>query len=100
LTSGSRQRVGEHYQAAASVFVRKSAPNDLLPLEGFAKLHKLTASEVRVVDAVLKASGIVAVADLLGISTATVKSHLNHIYRKSGARNQGDLIKAVTGVGR
>jgi DNA-binding NarL/FixJ family response regulator len=79
----------------AAVFVRKAAANAPPPLESFAKLYKLTAGEVRVLDAVLKVSGVKAIADLLGLSQATVKTHLNRILQKTPAKNQGELVKLV-----
>ena len=100
LTSGGRQQIGSEYRAVAAVFIRKNAPNELSPLEGFAKLYSLTASEIRVAEAVLRLSGNEIIAEALGISVATVRTHLNHIYRKSGAKNQSELIKLMAGLGQ
>jgi hypothetical protein len=52
----------------AAVFIRKTVSDALSPLEGLAKLYRLSASEVRVFDAVLKPNGVKAIADLLGLS--------------------------------
>jgi len=98
LTSGRRQQAGNNYAAVAAVFIRKIAPNALSPLEGVAKLYKLTASEVRVFDAVLKANGIKAIAELLGLSQATVKTHLQSLFRKTNTSRQSGLIKLVAGI--
>jgi DNA-binding CsgD family transcriptional regulator len=95
LTSGRRSETGQAHAAVAAVFVRKTTPNAPPPLEAFAKLYALTASEVRVLDAVLKVTGIRAIADLLGLSQATVKTHLNRIFHKTPAKNQSELIKLV-----
>lgn len=99
LTSGRRQHAGHTYHAVAAVFIRQNAPNELSPLEGFSKLYGLTASEIRVAEAVLRFSGNEAIAEALGISRPTVRTHLNHIYRKTGANNQSDLVKLVAGLG-
>jgi DNA-binding NarL/FixJ family response regulator len=95
LTSGRRRQAGLAHAAVAAVFVRRTAPNAPLPLEALAKLYKLTASEVRVLDAVLKVTGVKAIAEMLGISQATVKTHLNSIFRKTPAKNQNGLIKLI-----
>jgi DNA-binding CsgD family transcriptional regulator len=95
LTSGKRREAGHAHAAVAAVFVRKTAPNAPPPLEAVARLYSLTASEVRVLDAVLKVNGIKAIADLLGLSQATVKTHLNRIFHKTPAGNQSELIKLV-----
>jgi DNA-binding CsgD family transcriptional regulator len=98
LTSGRRRQAGDNYAAVAAVFIRKTAPNALSPLEGIAKLYKLTASEVRVFDAVLKVSGVRAIAELLGLSQATVKTHLQNLFRKTKTKRQSELIKLVAGT--
>lgn len=97
LTSGDRQRTGALYSAVAAVFVRKTSPASPLPLETLAKHHKLTASEVRVLDAVMKVSGVRALADLLGLTQATVKTHLHNVFRKTGTSRQSELVKLVAG---
>ena len=84
LTAGNRLRTGEMYSAIAAVFVRKSPLENATPLETLAKLYKLTASEIRVVDAMLKVSTVKAMEEMLGISQATVKTHLQNVFRKSG----------------
>jgi DNA-binding CsgD family transcriptional regulator/PAS domain-containing protein len=97
LTSGDRQRAGALHSAVAAVFVRKASPASPPPLEMLAKLYNLTASEVRVLDAVMKVGGIRALADLLGISQATVKTHLHNLFRKTGTNRQSELVKLIAG---
>ncbi|KAA0076336.1 helix-turn-helix transcriptional regulator [Tardiphaga sp. P9-11] len=98
LTSGDRQRTGSLYSAVAAVFARKTSPASPLPLEALANLYKLTASEVRVLDAVMKVSGVHALAELLGLSQATVKTHLHNLFRKTGTSRQSELVKLIAGV--
>jgi Bacterial regulatory proteins, luxR family len=98
LTSSRRQQIGNSYSAIAAVFIRKNVPNELSPLEGIAKLYKLRSSEVRVLDAVLKVSGVKAIAELLGLSQATVKTHLRQLFRKTKTGRQTDLVKLVAGL--
>jgi DNA-binding NarL/FixJ family response regulator len=100
LIDGARQQAGDAHHAIAAVFVRSSLAMDPTPLEALATLYALTASEIRVAEAVLRVSGNDAIADALGIAPSTVRTHLNHIYRKSGANNQSDLIKLIAGMGR
>jgi DNA-binding CsgD family transcriptional regulator len=98
LTTGNRQKTGAMYSAVAAVFVRKSALENTPPLEKLAKLYKLTASEIRVLDAVLKVSSVKAMAEMLGISQSTVKTHLHNVFRKSGTNRQSDLVKLIAGM--
>jgi DNA-binding CsgD family transcriptional regulator len=73
-------------------------PDSPPPLETIAKRYNLTASEIRVLDAVLKVSSVKAMAEMLGISQATVKSHLHNVFRKTGASRQSDLVKLLAGL--
>ncbi len=98
LTSGRRQQAGEAAHAVAAVFIRNSAPNTPPPLEAIAKLYRLTASEIRILDAVLRVNGVKAMADALGLSQATVKTHLQNVFRKTGTKRQSDLVKLVAGI--
>jgi DNA-binding CsgD family transcriptional regulator len=67
-------------------------------LETLAKLYKLTASEVRVVDAVMKVGSIKAMAEMLGLSHATVKTHLQNVLHKTGINRQSDLVELIAGI--
>jgi DNA-binding CsgD family transcriptional regulator len=98
LTSGRRQQAGQANHAVAAIFIRKTAPNVPPPLEAIARLYKLTASEIRVLEAVLKVNGVKTMADTLGLSQATVKTHLQNVFRKTGTRRQSDLVKLVAGI--
>jgi DNA-binding CsgD family transcriptional regulator/PAS domain-containing protein len=95
LTSGVRQRIGTVHTAVAAMFVRKASLDAPSSLETLARLYKLTVSELRVLQAVVEVGGVPAVAEALGISVATVKTHLNHVFEKTGAIRQADLVKLV-----
>jgi len=97
LTSGARRQAGITYAATAAVFVNKAALDLPSPMETVAKLYKLTPSELRVLLAVVEIGGLPAVADVLGISTETVKTHLQHVYAKTGTNRQADLVKLIAG---
>jgi DNA-binding CsgD family transcriptional regulator len=80
------------------VFIRRNLPSELSPLEAIARLYALTATEVRVFDAVLKTNGVKAIAKLLGLSQATVKTHLHNLFRKTKTKRQSDLVKLIAGL--
>ena len=98
LTSGKRKQTGIAHAAVAAVFIRKTAPDAPPPLESIAKLYKLTASEIRVLDALLKVDGVKAMAEMLGVSQATVRTHLHNVFQKTGTRRQSELVKLVAGI--
>src|SRR5207248_5003262 len=97
LTSGARRRAGVSYRAVAALFVNKAALDRPSPPEAIAKAHKLTPMELRVLLAVVEVGGVPEVAEALGIAETTVKTHLGHLYEKTGAGRQADLVKLVAG---
>jgi DNA-binding CsgD family transcriptional regulator len=96
LTSGARRKAGVCYCAVATVFVHKAAL-DLSPPEGIVKEFKLTPAELRVLFAIIEIGGVPEVAEVLGISEATTRTHLKHLFEKTGTSRQAELIKLVAG---
>ena len=97
LTSGARRRAGTSYQAVAALFVHKAALDRPSPPEAIAKAYRLTPMELRVLLAVVEVGGVPEVAEALGIAETTVKTHLGHVYEKTGAGRQADLVKLIAG---
>lgn len=97
LTSGIRRRAGATYPAVAAMFVHKARLESPTPLEAIAKTYRLTPSELRVLLGVVEVGGVPEVAEALGVAAETVRSHLAHLYEKTGARRQADLVKLVAG---
>ena len=98
LTSGARLAAGLSHAAVAAVFIRKASIDLPLPIEAVAREHHLTDAEIRVVYSLMEANGIPAMAAMLGVSDDTVKTHLKHIFEKTGAHNQVDLVKLVASL--
>jgi DNA-binding CsgD family transcriptional regulator len=97
LTSGARRKAGRSYAAAAAVFMRKAALDLPSPLATLADAYRLTAAELRVLVAIVEIGGVPEVAPVLGISETTVKTHLQHVFEKTGVSRQADLVKLVAG---
>jgi DNA-binding CsgD family transcriptional regulator len=95
LTAGMRRRAGTSYAAVAAVFVRKATLDVPSQLETVAKRHRLTPSELRVLLAIVEIGGVPEVANALGISETTVKTHLRHLFEKTNTTRQADLVKLV-----
>ena len=62
-----------------------------------AKSFRLTPTELRVLLAIVQVGGVPEVAEALGIAETTVKTHLGHIYEKTGTSRQAGLVKLVAG---
>lgn len=97
LTSGNRRRAQVAYSAVAAVFVRKAALQAPHPLEVIATTYRLTPAELRVLMMIVEIGGVPEVAEALGISVPTVKTHLQHIFAKTNTSRQADLVKIVAG---
>jgi DNA-binding CsgD family transcriptional regulator len=95
LTSGARQQAGIENSAVAAVFVHQASLETPSALETMSKLYRLTPAELRVLAAVSEVGGISAVAEVVGIAEATVKTHLQRLFAKTGTSRQTDLIKLV-----
>jgi DNA-binding CsgD family transcriptional regulator len=95
LTSGARRQAGVTYAATAAVFVRKAALDLPPPIETLAKVYHLTPAELRVLFAIVEIGGVPEVAPVLGLSEPTVRSHLQHLFEKTGTDRQADLVKLV-----
>jgi DNA-binding CsgD family transcriptional regulator len=80
------------FSAVAAIFVQDPAVLPVLPGDAFGKLYGLTGGELRV--ALKVASGLAPqeAAETLGIGLETVKTHLQHIFQKTGTARQAELV--------
>jgi len=97
LTAGARRRAGIGYRAVAAVFVQKVSLDMPSPQDVIAKFYKLTPTERRVLFAIVEIGGVPEVAEAMGISTSTVKTHLRRLFAKTGTDRQAELVKLVAG---
>jgi DNA-binding CsgD family transcriptional regulator len=95
LTAGTRRRVGNMYSAVAAVFVRRAALDMRLSLQALADTFELTPAEMRVLATITEVGGVHDTARVLGVAETTIKTHLKHIFEKTGTKRQTDLIKLV-----
>ena len=97
LTSGARRSAGKSYASVAALFVHKAALGTPSPPEIIAKTFKLTPSELRVLLGIVEVGGVPETAEALGVAEATIKTHLRHLFAKTGTRRQAELVKLVVG---
>ncbi|CAJ1500619.1 helix-turn-helix transcriptional regulator [[Mycobacterium] kokjensenii] len=59
------------------------------------RLYGLTKSEAQVAVMVLRGEGLTPIAEELTVSLTTVKTHLQHIYAKTGTHRQAELVRLL-----
>jgi DNA-binding CsgD family transcriptional regulator len=97
LATCARRHAGTRCAAVAAVLVHKAALAFSHPPDAIAGLYGLTPGETRVLLAIVEEGGVRETAQALGISEATVKTHLHRVLGKTGATRQADLVKLVAG---
>jgi DNA-binding CsgD family transcriptional regulator len=95
LTSGTRRQAGHRYAAVAAVFLQEAVVGGNTPFETITQHFKLTTAEMRVLFAIVQVGGVPDAAPVLGVSETTVKTHLQHVFEKTGTNRQADLVKLV-----
>ena len=58
-------------------------------------LYGLTPTEAAVTLAIVDGAGVASVADRFKLSSATVRTHLHHIFAKTGTQRQAELVRLV-----
>ena len=97
LTSGARRRAGVVSTAAAALFVRKASLAVPSASRAIGSAFKLTPTELRVLMAIVEVGGVPEVASAFGIADTTVRTHVTHLFEKTGTSRQADLVKLVAG---
>jgi DNA-binding CsgD family transcriptional regulator len=92
LGHGERASVGSDFASTAAIFVQDPIVVPPFPGEAFAKLYDLTGSELRVLLAMAPGLSVKESAEMLGISETTAKTHLQHIFAKTGTSKQTELM--------
>jgi DNA-binding CsgD family transcriptional regulator len=77
----------------AAIFVQEPMAMPFSGGEAFAELYGLTRSELRVLLAMAPGLSVREAADTLGISEATAKTHLQHIYSKTNTSKRAELMQ-------
>ncbi|MDE2261397.1 MAG: hypothetical protein KGL45_02620 [Gammaproteobacteria bacterium] len=95
LSAGAQRQVLTPSAAAAAIIVSQQTWDLPQRLQSAAKLYALTPAESRVVSVLLAGCRIGSAAKALGITEATVKTHLQHVFDKTGTRRQVDLAQRI-----
>jgi DNA-binding CsgD family transcriptional regulator len=95
LERGRRQSIIAPFAASVAVFMQSPAEVPLMPGEAFAKLYQLTGGELRVLLVLARGVSAKEAADMLGIGEATVRTHLQRMFSKTGTSRQADLLRLL-----
>lgn len=83
-------------RAVAAIFASDPAPTAIVEDSHLIRRHGLTASEARVALALARGLAGKQVCRALDISYNTLKTHLKHIYSKTGTKHQSDLVRLLS----
>lgn len=79
-------------RAVAAVFVANAAAPPAMPADALSLMYELTPAETRVFELVVSGRSRDEIGYELGITLATVKTHLARVFEKTGCRRQADLV--------
>ncbi len=94
LPSGMGGRAQDS-EASTLLVLGKRLVCERLPLEGFARLMRLTSAETRVLELLCAGVRPTAIASIKGVGVATVRTQIGSIRSKTGAGSIGELVRQV-----
>lgn len=81
--------------ASAAMFVQEPVKSGPRAATMVADVYGLTHSELRVLEKLSPSGSIKSLAADLGVSENTIKTHLQHIFQKTGTSNRSELIELL-----
>jgi DNA-binding CsgD family transcriptional regulator len=82
-------------QATAAVFIAPAGTPLPVDLGTVARMFALTPAETRQLDQLMAGATLAEAATALGVSKATVRTHREHIFAKTGVSRRSDLVALV-----
>jgi DNA-binding CsgD family transcriptional regulator/PAS domain-containing protein len=77
---------------AAVLFVTDPDRDGRASTEALRRRFRLTRAEAAFLGEIVKGDGLRAAADRLGVSLATARTHLRHVFEKTGTQRQAELV--------
>jgi DNA-binding CsgD family transcriptional regulator len=87
-------------RAVAAIFVATSQEPAPLPHEIFVSLYDLTPTEAKLLNIIGQGKSTEAAGKDLGVSSNTIKTHLKHIFAKTGTNRQAELVALTMSLSR
>lgn len=95
LMRGGRGWIGGPQRAVAAMFIQSVGDLRPLPGEVLVKLYGLTHAETRLIGLLAQDLTLQEAAAALGTAITTARTHLRHIFQKTGTSRQSQLMKLV-----
>jgi len=80
---------------AAAVLIQDASQMPQFEGEALARLYALTPAELRITLEIARGQSLQDIAEILGITINTAKTHLKHIFAKTGVTRQGELVRLI-----
>lgn len=96
LDAGLRFEFAAPIACKVAIFLRDLGDVSPFPGELFVRQYGITPAECRVFALLTQGMVLQEVAETLGISLPTAKTHLQSIFAKTGTQRQADLVKLAT----
>ena len=85
-------------RASAALFIAPAASPPRMPVDALALIYDLTPAESRIFEMIAGGSTQAAIARALGIAPSTVKTHMLHLFQKTGCTRQAELLKLAANL--
>lgn len=82
-------------RAAVALIISDPEQEPMLPSEWLQRRYGLTATEARLVQCLVRDPSLRIAADSAGLSYETARWYLKHIFQKTGATRQPDLVRRL-----
>jgi DNA-binding CsgD family transcriptional regulator len=89
-------RRGLGQRASAALFIAPATTPPSMPTDALALLYDLTPAEVRIFELLSSGMTQAEIAKHVGIAASTVKTHVLHLFEKTGCQRQADLLRLAT----
>lgn len=93
-------RGGLVQRASAALFIAPAASPPRMPIDALSLLYDLTPAEVRIFEMISSGATQSTISRSLGIAPSTVKTHVLHLFEKTGCARQADLLKLAATLSR
>lgn len=91
-------RQGAGIGAVAAIFIATPVTSQQAPVDAFAGLYGLTNAETKLLDQLAEGKNRGQAAAHLEIADSTAKTHLEHIFWKTGASTQSELVRLLSSL--